>query len=209
MGRGKLSSLIGRINAHMLFMLTEYENAATQVFGEAVDELAQVHHPILREIRKVPARVVRPSRLSGGDEIPLTLDTIEVRAPISLDAREIAGGDLGSVYVAADTLGDAKGGGIVKGMVEHISQITERTGNLVDAGGRPFSFDVYMETLETMEINFDEDGNPTFQILTSPEQAARMAALPPWTPDEQARYDALMARKRKEFEARKKTRRME
>jgi hypothetical protein len=94
-------------------------------------------------------------------------------------------------------------------MVEHLSQITERTGNAVYAGGRPISHELFFATLEGMEISFNEAGEAELQILASPEMAAKMAALPPLTPEQEARLDEIMARKRAEFEARKKRRRIE
>jgi hypothetical protein len=192
----------------VLFSLPEYEQGALSVFGDAVDEFAMINHPILREMERRVVRDVRPSRISEGEDPPLALNPIESSAEIVLDASAIAEGDLGSVYTAADTIGDAKGGAIVKGMVEHLSQITDRTGNAVDAGGRPVSHELFFEMLEGMEISFDEHGEAEFQILTSPEMGAKLAALPPLTPEQQARLDEIMARKREEFEARKKTRRM-
>jgi hypothetical protein len=192
----------------VLFSLPEYEQATLSVFGEAVDEFAMINHPILREIERRVVRDVRPSRISEGDDPPLALSTIESSAEIVLDASAIAEGDLGSVYAAVDAVGDAKGGAIVRGMVEHLGQITERTGNAIDAGGRPFSHELFFETLEGMEIDFNEHGEANLQILTSPELGAKMAALPPPTEEQQAQFDALMARKRAEFEARKKTRRL-
>ena len=137
------------------------------------------------------------------------MSPIEVRAEIVLDARRISEGDFGSVYLSADTLGDAKGGALVRGMVEHLGQITEQTGNSLDAGGRPFSHDLFFEMLDAMDIDFDDDGQAQLQILTTPETGTKIAALPPPTPEQQAHFDALMARKRQEHEGRRRTRRME
>jgi len=57
-------------------------------------------------------------------------------------------------------LNSQKTGSIIKKMEE----VTERTGNVVDAGGELTS-DVYLSTLEKITIDFDEMGYPKMPIL--------------------------------------------
>lgn len=46
-----------------------------------------------------------------------------------------------------------------------VNQVIDETGNVVDAKGKPFSLDLMYETLEKMEIPFDENGNPRLPTL--------------------------------------------
>jgi len=50
-------------------------------------------------------------------------------------------------------------------MVDKIRDVTERTGNVVEGGGKPFTAEMFIDVIETMEHSFDERGNwkaPTF-----------------------------------------------
>lgn len=91
-----------------------------------------------------------------------------------------------------------------------IDHVTEATGNKVDGGGRPF-IDSFCEMLEKLDLQFDDNGQIAegTRLVIHPETYARIKADPEnWTPEAEARVQAILARKFEEFRARQRNRRV-
>jgi hypothetical protein len=85
--------------------------------------------------------------------------------------------------------------------------ITDATGNAIDAGGRPLSWDLILDGLEMTEVAFDDDGQPTTQIAASPKTVALMQAIEK-TPEQERRYQEIMQRKKDAWDAQQRPRRL-
>jgi hypothetical protein len=85
--------------------------------------------------------------------------------------------------------------------------ITDATGNAIDAGGRPLSWDLILDGLEMTEVAFDDDGQPTTQIVASPKTVALMQAIEK-TPEQERRYQEIMQRKKDAWDAQQRPRRL-
>lgn len=94
------------------------------------------------------------------------------------------------------------------------SEATERVGNQIDAGGQPFSAELYFKMLETVQIDFDSQGRPDIastHLVMHPDQAARVEPLlAQWEADEsfQRRYREIMLKKREEWRDRESNRKL-
>lgn len=89
-----------------------------------------------------------------------------------------------------------------------MDEITNATGNVVRADGQPISWDLISDMLEKMPLDFDEQGNPLMPTMyASPEGAAQAREMTP-TPEQQLRRSEIIERKRAEFYAQKRTRRL-
>ena len=67
-------------------------------------------------------------------------------------------------------------------LFDRINEATEKTGNTVDGKGGPFTFELFMELLGKIVIEFDGRGNPILPTLViSPEIGAKLKhKLPEW-----------------------------
>jgi len=89
-----------------------------------------------------------------------------------------------------------------------------RVGNQVDAGGQPFSSDLYFKMLETVQIDFDDQGRPdtsSVRLVMHPDQAQKVQPLmAQWENDEefQRRYKEIMLKKRDEWRDRESNRKL-
>ncbi|HXJ20846.1 MAG TPA: hypothetical protein VMT03_11495 [Polyangia bacterium] len=93
---------------------------------------------------------------------------------------------------------------VFEGMKDAIS----KGGNVVDAKGRPFDWDVYLDALDMVELDFDDEGKPKLQTLVvHPDVLERIKNLP-FTDEQKARGDAIIARKKLEFDARRRVRKL-
>jgi hypothetical protein len=94
------------------------------------------------------------------------------------------------------------------------SEAVARVGNQVDAGGQPFSADLYFKMLEAVQIDFDDHGRPdtsSIRLVMDPDQAQRVQPLMErWKNDEefQRRYRKIMIKKRDEWRDRESNRKL-
>jgi hypothetical protein len=85
--------------------------------------------------------------------------------------------------------------------------VTEQTGNVVDAHGD--AAEGLLAMLEKMDIAFDDDGNPSLQMVVSPSDAERVRRqLAEFTEDQQRRFAEIIVRKRGAYFASRRRRRL-
>jgi len=89
--------------------------------------------------------------------------------------------------------------------MDHVSDLT---GIKVDAKGASLSPDLILETLEKMELHFDENGKPNLPtFVASPELSEKFRNIMQ-SEENQRRFDELIDRKRKQFYAKKRNRKL-
>ncbi len=192
----------------VLFALPEYEAPARSVVFVAVDALARANHPLLARIPRVPVAAVRSTRVTSEEGTALQLSPIPVRAELEIDIHRVVAGELDGVVAVLARLAEQEARALLGGMFERLNAVTDAAGTTVDADGRPLSHELVLELLETMEIDFDAEGNAELALVGNSDMVRRLQALPPMTPEQEAAFDALMARKRRDFEARQRKRRL-
>lgn len=192
----------------MLFALPEYSDGARSVFFRAVRALAVAREPLLGEIRFVPAESIPVSRITDGRGGEVELGPIPIRVGFELDIDALANGDLSGLFVALDDAARQEVDALTGALFASIDHITEMTGNRLDAGGQPLSWDTIADALEMMEIAFDEDGKMDLTMVLHPNDLAKLEAAGPPTREQERRHREVLARKHEEWMARKRERRL-
>lgn len=84
-----------------------------------------------------------------------------------------------------------------------LNEATEKTGNIVDLKGQPFTFDHYLEIFEKIWIDFDDEGNPYMPSLVIPPKDEPMlkGKLLEWSanPECKKKFDKLIEKKKAEW----------
>jgi hypothetical protein len=93
-----------------------------------------------------------------------------------------------------------------KALFETVSLTTEAVGNVHNAAGKNI-WETQLEMLESLEMHFDENGNHNYQYYLHPDMAKKLAENPP-TLDQEKRANEIIKRKREEYYAKKRTRRL-
>jgi len=89
-----------------------------------------------------------------------------------------------------------------------VNQITNLTGNLIDAKGRKVSSDLFFELLEKMYIPFDDEGNAIMPSwIAGPELASQIIKLKE-TNEDKEKLQSIIEKKKKDFYAKKHYRRL-
>ena len=188
-------------------MPREYEIGGMRWFSEAAREMARALHPLLAQVTRVEL-AEGPAPLPAGT--PLPSEASSLYRPMALQHEwtvsigDVAAFNLEQFLADLHALADDMGGQMVRGMLEHISAVTEEYGNTIDAAGRDF-FDVYADTLETIDTTFDEEGHPNLTIVMHPDQLVKLRDKQP-TPEQEARINAILYRRREEWLASRRRR---
>lgn len=149
------------------------------------------------------------------NRVALASDEVVETAPLVMESTfalsrdATIAGDLDDLYAALDAAAEGGLSSLMPQFFANLGEICDASGQAIDAGGRPFDYDLLLEALEGIEISFDADGNPKMPTLVMhPETADRLAALPPPSPEQEARLAAMMQRKKEDFDARRRSRQL-
>jgi hypothetical protein len=181
---------------------TEYNAAASAWMSDTVDVLSRELHPLLASVRRERvADLPRPE-----EHAP---ETAELASPlfwgfeashvVTADVQDALAGAVDPFLTMVFELADSFGSQLVQGMLAHISDVCDASGQTIDAGGRDI-FEVMIETLETIDMSFDENGEPNLTMVVHPDTAAKLWDKTP-TPEQEARVQQILERRREEWDA--------
>ncbi len=193
----------------MPFALHEYDAAFSRFFSQTMRVLAQAHSPLLAQMRFIEMPGTLGSRVRDRQGMDIVLDPAKTATEVTSDLKAVRDGDYEQLYEAMFESADAMAEQLVGYFVESMGKVTEGTGNVVDAGGRRFGFDVLYETLEKLEFSVDENDELVMpSLVMNPAEAKKLQDLPPLTDAQQQALDELKERKREEALARRRRRRL-
>jgi hypothetical protein len=98
---------------------------------------------------------------------------------------------------------------MTKTMFSTLSQVADFTGNVIDGKGKGVSYEMLIDMLEKIHIDFDQDGNPLLpSIVIHPDMAKSFEKLKADEDLYKPRIDAIINRKREAYYAEKGRRRL-
>jgi hypothetical protein len=93
-----------------------------------------------------------------------------------------------------------------------MQSVTQKSGNVVDAQGRPFTPELFLELLEKVDIDFDDQGRPQLPALfVGPDLAARIKEkLPEWEANlaHKKAFEDLINKKKSQWDDRESNRKL-
>jgi hypothetical protein len=171
--------------------------------------------PVIRQIRKTIQHEghLHSYTTVGGERREMAYNNaLEGRIEFSREERTSGKLTVQEVFGRLQKAADDMVGQAARHMYEMIGRAATEAGNRVSGGGGPMTIDLFLEAIERMEVDFDEETDkPTFQLVMGPEQAAKTKQLADeWESNSEysARHDALMKRKREEWHAREARRKL-
>jgi hypothetical protein len=195
--------------AKKLFVLGEYDRAFQEFFRDAVSAVGRSQDPILAQMRVERHEQVPTSRIPITAEEAVEIPPMEVQLEISFPATVLIEGDVEGLLAVIADVADQHVRSFMPQLFEAIDRITDATGNKIVAAGRPFSPELLLEALETIEWSFDDDGEPVMPTLVmSPEMAESVSRLPPLTVEQEQAFADLKERKRAEYLASRRHRKL-
>jgi len=184
------------------FMPREYEIGGVRWLSDAAREMSRALHPLLAQIPRVEL-AEGPEPLPDGATLPSEASSLYRPMVVSnewkVSIQDVAEFRVGEFLADLHVLADDMGGQMVRGFLDLLSDVSDEYGNTVDAAGRDF-FDVFGDTLETIDTTFDEKGHPNLTMVMHPEQAEKLREKRP-TAEQEARINAILDRRREEWRA--------
>jgi len=181
----------------------EFAEGAARWVGRVLKKWSVELHPLLGEIGHEKASDLPSQADLAGTDAGLSTSlyrTIHVQVPATLDLEEVLTFDVPATLARLFEMADEWGGQLMRGMLGHISDVSDEHGQTVDASGRDFG-DVLIESMERLEITFDESDNPVMPTLVMhPDTLAKLQGKS-LTPEQEHRMAAVIERKREEHRA--------
>jgi len=159
-------------------------------------------------------------RAEPTEAVPTTQNTMpsgEVvqNPPVTLEAKfvlryyDIRSSSADALAEQMDSAADQNLSVVMPHFFDILRRTSQAAGTASDAGGKPFSFELFLASLEKIDISFDDSGKPELPTLVvGPELAKQIQAMPPITAEQRKLVDELIERKRKEHYARRRDRKL-
>ena len=144
-----------------------------------------------------------PESNPGGLESPLYRE-MHATHQWTMNIDEVLDFDIDLFVQRVYNIADDMGGQIVSAILDHIRTICEQNGQVIVIGDNDI-FDAYIDAFETMDVDFDEDGQPKIQINTNPATLAEINKKAA-TPEQEERLRLVTERKRKDWLAARRRR---
>jgi len=191
-----------------LFALPEYNDAFADFVHISVHELMRRKDPLLSKIRVDYSEEIHAAQntMPSGEVV----ETRPFKVPM-LVTIEIDDAIAGRSERLTEAINNAAEEGLKIGMpqiFEQLGRLSAAAGTAKDAKGHPLSWALILQTLEKMEIEFDKDGKPTLEMIVAPDVYKQLLNLPPRTSEENRAWNELLERKRAEFNARQRRRKL-
>ena len=187
------------------FLLTDYDEAFYRFSNEVLLSFQNLE-PLLANFPALVSEHCGPIRNVRGD-VPLDqpLEAIRFEAPIS--PQVIRNCDIEGYVEFLSELSQKRLEAIGPQFFDKMNVVVEAVGNSVDAGGE-YTYTTYLKAIEQIEISFDEDGKPLMpELYGHPDTIEKIRKCQP-TEEEKNKLLGILERKRREYFAQKRTRRL-
>lgn len=186
--------------------IPEYESASLRFIVEVTQGFLGVD-PLFSEIERDYTTHRGPIRNVPGDT-PLDQSMFEVTGESSISWDSIRTGKIDAYTDFLVDISESQRKSLARHFFKNISEITDATGQTVNAKGQPLTVDLILDLLEKVEFGFDEDGNPQYPTLVLPPAAVERLKKLKFTPEQEERRKRIIDEKHARFNASKRTRRL-
>ena len=196
-------------------MLPDWPELKSEMRHRLDEFLRQRHQFHLKSFAEIPRYRIFEGRdtetvRAGGDVDKTKMKS--ARSEIIYDSKTTPDLTLDEILKKLDEIAKDMADQIAGHFYETMAEVCEKHGNVVDAGGRELTPEVWLETLEKVWIDFDSHGKPKLPELHISEPAGRklIQALEGAKQSEQyqRKFNEVIAKKRHEFHAREASRKL-
>lgn len=183
-----------------------YDHALYKLMSDVIDGLIGVD-PILGQIGYRATGHAGPTRNAPAPN-PVDHSLSHFEETILIHADTIRSTDIDGFICALTELAQKYEDAMGRTLVQTLHDVTNATGGAIDAKGKPFTWDLFLDMLEAMDFTFDDEGRPhAKQVIMNPETAKILQATE-ITPEQRQRHDRIMIQKKEQWDAQKRYRRL-
>jgi len=205
-----LKCRMGNIPGPPPFALPEYTLALVRFVHEGVGRLMEAKDQVWAMIPRGESTEVVPTTqntMPSGEVVHNPPVTLEAKFVLRYD--DIRSSSADALAEQMDSAADQNLSVVMPHFFDILARTSQAAGTASDAGGKPFSFELFLASLEKIDISFDDSGKPELPtMIVGPEIAKQIQAMPPITAEQRSLLDELIERKRKEHNARRRNRKL-
>ena len=192
-----------------IFILPEYGRAQFQFFSDAVRGVMAAKDELYGSIPVAdPSEVMPVTQNTTPSGEVVQNQPLQLKAAVVFQWDDIRTCNLEALAEQVNKTAEERLSQVMPHFFDVFHRTSDAAGTAMDAGGRPFSFELFLEGLERIEIQVDREGKAILPTLVMhPSMAEKLRSMPP-TPEQQKAMDALVERKRIEFNARRRHRKL-
>jgi hypothetical protein len=193
-----------------LFSLPEYDYVQYMFVDNGVKRLMEAKDEVWGSLRTVqPTEAIPITQNTAPSGEIVTSAPIEIQSEFKLSYEEIRSCDVDALASQIDKLAGESLSLVMPRFFDLLRRSSEAAGTATDLGGRPISYELWLEIVAKVDIDFDDQGKPDLPtLIVGPEMAEQLKALPPPTKEQLAAMDALIEQKRKDHNARRRNRKL-
>ncbi len=195
----------------MVVVLPEYQRAEARFVHEAIHALAASKDGIFGRILSERVERVGTTQITTEDGTVVEQPPTEVRSTFTIPTEDIVYGRLDVLLTGIDAAAEDLLRTVMPQFFDYIGRVSEATGTVVSGDGRSWYESLY-EMLEKVEMRFNEDGTVEgdYTIVVHPDTADSLQReMESWTAEQRQALDDLMQRKREQFDAGRRRRRLD
>jgi len=162
--------------------------------------------PVLGQIHSRTTGHAGPTRNVPGPH-PVDHDLTHFEAEYAIHVDQIRDTEVDVFITAVCGVAEKYAQAMGAAFVRTVSDVAEAVGNAIDAEGKPFIWDLFLDGLETMEVSFDENGKFQLQALVDPE-LFKLIQTVEMTTEHKQRLEEILQRKKDEWDAQQRPRRL-
>jgi hypothetical protein len=182
-----------------------YDIALRSLMSSIVEGMISVD-PVLGQIHARTTGHAGPTRNVPGPN-PIDHDLTHFEADYAIHVDHIRGTDADVFVTAVCGVAEKYAEAMGATFFQTMRDVTEAVGNAFDAEGKPFTWDLFLDGLEKMEIPFDVNGKFQLQALVGPELFNLIRTIE-LTTEHKQRLDGILQRKKDEWDAQQRPRRL-
>ncbi len=175
-----------------LFELPEYDEAFRTFLSKAMNGLAAAKDPMLARVPRVKTRRMYRGQNSIGAADKVETPLMSTRNTFGFSHEVVVDCDIEGVGGELDAAAERYVAAVMPQVFANLSLITTAFGNTHDVGWKPFTWDMFLDILDGMEVAFDRDDNPIVPTLV----VGLGFQAPKMTPEQQSRMGAILDAKR-------------
>ena len=186
---------------------SEYEDATMRWMYETVDTLMRARDRFYAQIGSEHVESLPDMTIELPDGQDMLVEPFRVAATGTVEIDPAIAGDFDDLHTVVSSIADQRLEQTMRALFAQMIDITQRTGNTVNANGD--AAEGLLALTEKMDMQFDEHGNLALQMIVSPADEHRVRAqLAALTPDQQRRLAEIINRKRKAYRASRRRHRL-
>jgi hypothetical protein len=193
-----------------IFPLAEYVRAEVAFVYDTIDMLSQSRGGVVGLVRRERTTRAGPTQFTTQEGLTVEMPSSEVAMQLSLAWTDVIAGNVDQLLVTLDAAAEQQHDQLTRYILDSLETVTHATGNQIDASGKSH-FEYMYEMFASLALTFEPDGSisPGYTWVMHPDMVEKMrqkeAAM---TESERAQLEALIERKRQEYFANRRTRRL-